>query len=80
MSPVVKPRKSLGLKPLYTTAELARSIGISQYRVERLLRMHRVFVYQIGRSLFVPLSEIQEKLQPLWASLLTDDRNRKKVD
>ena len=42
--------------------------------------MHRVFVYQIGRSLFVPLSEIQEKLQPLWASLLTDERNRQKVD
>jgi hypothetical protein len=76
----VKPRKPLGLKPLYTTTELARSIGISQYRVERLLKMHRVFVYQIGRSLFVPLSEIQEKLQPLWASLLTDERNRQKAD
>ncbi len=41
---------------------------------------HGVFVYQIGRSLFVPLSEIQEKIQPLWASLLTEERNRAEVE
>jgi len=78
--PVGRSKRPLGLKPLYSTVELARALGISQHRVERLVKAHDVFVYRIGASVFVPLSEIEEKLQPLWDSIVTDERNRKKVD
>jgi len=75
---IVQARRPLGMKPLYTTIELAAAIGITQERVVRLLKAQRVFVYNIGKSCFVPLSEIEEKLQPLWESILTNERNCRK--
>jgi hypothetical protein len=76
MKPLRGPREPLELKPLYTALELARSLGVSRYRLVRLLEVRDVFVYRVGRDILVPLSEIRDKLQPLWDSLLENDEKR----
>ena len=80
MRPVRRGKEPLGLKPLYTAAELARSLGISRDRLVRLLQMHDVRIYRVGRGLLVPVSEIQQHLAPLWASLRDHERNRDDVE
>jgi hypothetical protein len=75
---IVRPREPLELKAVYTALELARSLGISRYRLTRLLKVQDVFVYRIGRTVFVPVSEVRDKLQPLWESILECDEKRHK--
>jgi hypothetical protein len=70
---VVKP---LPLRALYSAAALARCVGISRPRMLRLLRAQRAVVYKVGRGTFVPLTEIQEKLQPLWESIRAAEQVR----
>ena len=70
------PKKPLELKPLYTAVELAQSIGISRRRFMRLLVRQEVYFYRVGWDVFVPLSEIRDKLQPLWRSLLASNEKR----
>jgi hypothetical protein len=74
------PKKPLELKPVYTAVELAQSIGISRRRFIRLLERHEVLVYRVGWDILVPLSEVRDKLQPFWASLLAADQKRQEVD
>ena len=76
MRATLGPKKPLELKPVYTALELAHSLGISRRRFIRLLEMQDVFVYRVGRTVLVPVSEIRDKLQPLWASLLANDQKR----
>jgi hypothetical protein len=77
---VVGPKAPLELKPVYTALELARSLGISRRRFMRLLEMQNVFIYRLGRVVLVPATEVRDKLQPLWASLLASDQKRREVD
>jgi hypothetical protein len=74
------PKKPLELKPSYTAVELAQSIGISRRRFIRLLEMQEVLVYCVGWDVLVPLSEVRDRLQPLWASLLAADQTRQEVN
>ncbi len=76
MKPPPRVMKALPLRAMYTAAALAKSIGISRPRMLRLLRMQGVFTYTIGRSTFVPLTEIQEKLEPVWSSIRATERSR----
>ena len=46
----------------------------------RLLKLHDVVVYRVGRGHLVPLSEIQARLPPLWASLRDNDANDEEDD
>ena len=80
MRATLGPKKPLDLKPVYTAVELAQSIGISRRRFIRLLERQEVFVYRVGWDVLVPLSEVRDKLQPLWASLLVIDQRRQEVD
>jgi hypothetical protein len=80
MKAVQRPREAIGLKPLYATTELARALGISRHRMMRLLEVYGVVVYRVGRSHFVPVSEIQERLAPLWASLREHTETRDVAD
>ena len=80
MRATLGPKKPLELKPMYTAVELAQSIGISRRRFLRLLETHEVLVYRVGWDTLVPLSEVRDKLQPLWASLLAADQRRQEVD
>jgi hypothetical protein len=73
----VGPKKPLELKPLYTAVELAQSIGISRRRFIRLLAKQDVFVYRVGWDVLVPLSEVRDKLPPLWDSLLASNEKRR---
>ena len=73
---IVRRREPLELKAVYTALELARSLGISRYRLTRLLEAQDVLVYRIGRTVLVPVSEVRAKLQPLWESLLVRDEKR----
>ena len=56
------------------SADRAGGNLFSRRRLVRLLQMFDIFVYEIGTSVFVPLSEIRDKLGPLWASLRANDR------
>jgi hypothetical protein len=94
MRPVVRSKKAVGFKRtsdsrgtpacgfkvLYSAAELGGILGISQYRVVQLVEAHDVLTYRIGRNLFIPLSEVETKLQAAWESILSYERNRKEVD
>jgi excisionase family DNA binding protein len=59
----------LMLKRIYSIGELAREAGVSRHFMLRLLRANKIAFLQVGRSLSVPLSEIQEKIPPLWKTL-----------
>ena len=80
MKPVTRPREPIGIKPLYTPRELAHALGISRYRLLRMMEMQGVALQRIGKSIYVPLSEIQDKVPPLWASLLTSEKAHRDVD
>ena len=80
MRAVGGPTKQLELKPVYTVLELAQSLGISRRTFIQLLEMHEVLVYRIGRTVVVPASEVRDKLQPLWASLLEMHDERHEVE
>ena len=80
MQRIHRRRWRLEFKPVYSVLELARALGVSRYRLERLLRAKDVFVYRVGRTAIVPLSEIRDKLEPLWASLLETAHERHEVD
>ena len=57
------------LPALYTIAELARLAHVTRHTMVRLLRAHHVEFMRSGRAFYVPLCEIEEKMQPLWRSL-----------
>ncbi len=72
--------RPLQLKALYTVVELARSIAISKHVFYRLVRMQGIFVYRVGAMTLIPLTEIKEKLVPVWDAICLAEQNRKTVD
>ncbi len=76
MNPVTRRVKPLPMKVLYTVTELADSLGVSRHMVRRLVRSEGIVVYQVGRTTLVPLSEIQEKLEPVWHAILAVENAR----
>jgi hypothetical protein len=80
MKRVLHPRKPLGVKVLYQAAELARGIGLSHEALMHLLTARDIYIYRIGRNVFIPLSEIREKLQPIWDSMVATERRDRDVD
>jgi excisionase family DNA binding protein len=72
--------KPLSLKVLYTTAELARSIGITKHVLFRLVRSQGILAYRVGAVTLIPLTEIKEKLEPVWEAICLAERNRKTGD
>jgi hypothetical protein len=54
------------------------TLGISQERLIRRLTSQEVVVYKIG-TLFVPISDLEEKLRPIWESILTREANRRRI-
>ena len=68
--------KALPMKVLYTAAELAVSIGISRHMVDELVRGQGMLVYRVGRITLVPLSEIKDKLEPVWEAICAAERQR----
>jgi len=74
-----KQRSSVPLQvqELYSVARLARFANVTRHVLRRVLRSNGVVLLNGGRSLFVPLSEIQRKIPPLWESLCLAEEVRR---
>jgi hypothetical protein len=71
---------ALEIRAFYPVAELARAAGVPAYKLLRLLRRCRVAFIHAGRAYYVPLSEIREKIPPLWQSLCSAQELRRACD
>lgn len=60
---------TLELQAFYSIAALARFGNVTTDLLRRLLRANGVTFLRAGRTLYAPLSEIQQKIPPLWKSL-----------
>jgi hypothetical protein len=72
--------ENLPIQALYPLGHLARAIGVSHRRLQRLLKIEGVHVFRVGRFLFVPLTELEEKVPPLWESIKVADSLRRALD
>jgi hypothetical protein len=50
-------------------SHLARVMGVTHRQLQRLLKKEEVQVFRVGRSLLVPLTELEEKVPPIWESV-----------
>jgi hypothetical protein len=66
----------LKVQALYSLATLARVAGVTPQLLMRLLRTNEVQLVSAGRSVLVPLSEIQRLIPALWHSLNAIERMR----
>jgi hypothetical protein len=65
-----RPRiKSLPVRALYLLAELASASGLSERRFKSFLKLSDVEILRTGRYLYVPLTELEEKIPSLWESI-----------
>ena len=76
-----RPRiESLPIQALYPVSELARAMGISHRQLQKLLKTAEVCLMRAGRFLYVPLTELEEKVPPLWESLKAAESLRRALD
>ena len=68
---------ALQLRAFYAIAELARASGVRPYKLLRLMRRCRVIFIHAGRSFYVPLSEIREKIPALWQGIMAAEELRR---
>jgi hypothetical protein len=68
---------ALQLRAYYAIAELAYASGVRPYKLLRLMRRCRVVFIHAGRSFYVPLSEIREKIPALWAGIMAAEDLRR---
>jgi hypothetical protein len=63
---------------MYPAMELAEAIGISRHRFFKLVRMQGIVTYGVGRATLIPLSEVKDKLEPVWDAICLAEelRNR----
>jgi hypothetical protein len=66
----------LKVQAVYSIAALARIANVTTDLLRRLLRTNGVTFLRSGRAIFVPLSEIQRAIPPLWASLCAAEQAR----
>ena len=60
----------LSVQALYTLAQLVRfTRNTSIHALRRVLRANGVVFVRAGRTIYVPLSEIEKKIPALWESL-----------
>jgi hypothetical protein len=57
------------VQALYSIAALARAGNVDAHLLRRVLRANQLELLRNGRTLYVPLSEIQRKIPALWESL-----------
>jgi hypothetical protein len=60
---------ALPIQALYSVNQLALAVGVTHRRLQRLLKVEGVRVLRVGRFLLVPLTELEEKVRPLWESV-----------
>jgi hypothetical protein len=69
--------KPLPMKVLYTATELSASLGISRHMLFELVRVRGMVTYRLERNTLIPLSEIKDKLEPVWDAILLTEQNRR---
>jgi hypothetical protein len=72
--------ESLPIQALYPMGELARAMGVSHRKLQKLLETEEVYVVRAGRFLYVPLTELEEKVPALWDSLKAAESLRRALD
>jgi hypothetical protein len=75
-----KALAALRLHALYRVSELAKAVGVSHRRFQRLLRVQGVQLLRCGRFMYVPLSELEDKIPPLWDSIKAAEMLRSAID
>ena len=63
------PRSPLQARAFYSITALARIGNVNTYTLRCLLRANGVTLLRAQRVLFVPVTEIQAKIPPLWESI-----------
>jgi hypothetical protein len=71
---------ALEVRAYYSVAELARVVGVAPYKLLRLMRRCRIEFIHAGRSFYVPLSEIRDKIPALWRGICAAEDLRRGVD
>lgn len=71
------PQGELALRALYSIPELARTARVHRNTLRRLLDSAGVRLVRAGRSLLVPLSEIESRVPALWRSLVAIEALRR---
>jgi hypothetical protein len=75
-----RPRIDLPIQALYPMSELARAIGLPHRQLQKLLQIEEVRVFRMGRFLFVPMTELEEKVPALWESIKAAESLRRALD
>jgi hypothetical protein len=78
--PLPESMAALRLQALYPVGELARAVGLRHRRFQRLLRLQGVQLVRCGRFIYVPLSELEDKIRPLWDSIKAAEMLRRALD
>jgi hypothetical protein len=60
---------ALPLRALYTVGELTKATAIPRRLLIRLFEDADVRFLRVGRLMYVPLSELEEKVQPIWEGI-----------
>jgi len=71
-----RKREPATLKALYGVPELARITGIGQDTMRRLLRKRGIELVRVGRTIYVPLSELGKRVPQMWQSIMDAERMR----
>ena len=69
----------LEVRALYTIGALARAVGVTRHLMLRLLRANKIDFVRAGRTLFVPLCEIEKRIPTLWQGILAAEAVRAEV-
>jgi hypothetical protein len=72
--------ESLPIQALYQVGPLAKAIGVTHRRLQRLLKLEEVHVFRVGRFLLVPLTELETKVPDLWDSIKAAESFRRALD
>jgi hypothetical protein len=64
------------LKALYTLKELALAAGLSKHRMQKLLTAQNVFVFRAEGCVYVPATEVRDRLGPMWDAIVLVDATR----
>ena len=72
--------RGLPICALYPVAQLAHACGLSHKRMQSVLAASGVEIVRAGRCLYVPLSEVEEKVRPLWDGLRAAEMLRRGTD
>ncbi len=68
--PSPRPRtEALPIRALYHVTHLARAAGVTYRTLFSLLKSEGARVYRAGRSVLVPLTEVEDKLPEVWESI-----------